>query len=191
MSLCALKRFDEGLALTARAIALDPLSVAPSWTREMCLSMAGRHDEVLAQHKQTVELDPNFYVFDPFAGVAYREKKMWKEAVAEYQRYHEVTGLPVAGLAVTYAGMGRSADARKILQEFLDKAARQYVSPELVAIAYAGLGEQNNAFHWLERAYEARSAWLASGILSSPDYDSLRGDPRFGALVRKMGLAKE
>jgi len=132
-----LKRFDEGLALTARAIALDPLSVMPSWTREFCLSMAGRHDEVLAQHTQTAELDPNFYYFDPFAGVAYREKKMWKEAVAEYQRYHEVTGLPVAGLAVTHARMGRTADARKILQEFLDKAARQYVSPEQVAIVYA------------------------------------------------------
>ncbi len=190
LSLCCLTRFDEGLAHTARAIALDPLSVMPPWTREFCLSMAGRHDEVLAQHRQTAELDANFFYIDSFTGLAYREKKMWKEAVAEYERYHEVTGLPLAGLAVTYARMGRARDARKILQQLLDKAKRQYVSPEQLAIVYAGLGENESAFQWLERAYEARSAWLASGILSSPDYDSLRGDPRFPAFVRKMGLAK-
>jgi len=138
--------------------------VMPAWTREFCPSMAGRHDEVLAQHKQTAELDANFFYFDSFTGLAYREKKMWTEAVAEYQRYHEVTGLPLAGLAVTYARMRRAGDAHKILQGFLDKASRQYVSPEQVAIIYAGLGETESAFQWLElRRSPGGSAFSGAG----------------------------
>jgi hypothetical protein len=68
----------------------------------------------------------------------------------------------------------------------LDLAAHKYVSPELVAMTYANLGEKNQAFVWLEKAYEARSAWLISGIAVLPQYDPIRGDPRYTALLRKM-----
>ncbi|HYN10069.1 MAG TPA: protein kinase [Vicinamibacterales bacterium] len=186
-SLCGRKRYEEGLALTARAMTLDPLSVMPTWTRELCLSRARRHDEVLAQHKVSAELDPNFFYDDAFAGVAYREKKMWNEAVKEYQRYQEVTGLPSSGLAVTYARMGRTADARKILEQLLAKADRTYVSPDQVAIVYAGLGDMDRAFEWLERAHEARSAWFGTALHSSA-YDTLRRDPRFAVLIKKTGI---
>lgn len=55
---------------------------------------------------------------------------------------------------------------------------------------YASLGEKDQAFAWLDRAYDARSAFMTVGILASPDYDPLRSDPRFDALLRKMGLKK-
>jgi hypothetical protein len=64
------------------------------------------------------------------------------------------------------------------------------VSPEQVAMTYTNLGEKDEAFAWLERAYEARSAFLAVGVLTSPAYDPLRSDPRFATLLKKMNLEK-
>ena len=178
----------KGCAATERAIALDPLAPMASWARANCLATARRYDEAIEQHRKTGELDPNFYYFDSPGGLAYREKGMYPEAVADYLHVRQATGQPVAGLAVTYAKMGRTEEARAVLSEFLDLSARQYVSPEQVAMIYASLGERDQAFAWLERAYEARSAFLVVGILTSPAYDPLRADPRFAALVKKMGI---
>ena len=153
--------------------------------------MARRYDEVIEQHKKTEELDPNFFYWDSPVGVAYREKRMYAEAVAEYQHVRQITGgQPVAGLAITYARMGRTAEARNILREFLELSARRYISPEQIALIYASLGEKDQAFARLDRAYEARSGFLPTGILTWPDYDPLRADPRFTSLLRKMGLEK-
>lgn len=64
------------------------------------------------------------------------------------------------------------------------------MSPDEIALIYASLGDKDQAFAWLDRAYEARSAFLITGILGSPNYDPLRSDPRFDALLRKIGLWK-
>jgi eukaryotic-like serine/threonine-protein kinase len=188
LCLCASKRFDEGLAEVDRAIALDPLNGFPSWTREYCLSLARRHDDVLAQHKKSQELDPNFFYLDSWSGIAWREKKMYAESAAEYERVRQVSGGPVAGQAVTFARMGKTAEARKILQEFLDLSKRRYVSPDQIAMIYANLGEKDRAFEWLDKAYEARTGMCA--MLFTPSYDPIRSDPRFGALLKKIGLEK-
>jgi hypothetical protein len=68
--------------------------------------------------------------------------------------------------------------------------ARRYVSPEPVAIVYTSLGEKDQAFAWMEKANEAKSGWLATSLMTFPDYDPLRSDPRFPALLMKMGLAR-
>ena len=190
LTLCSWKRFDEGLAEAARAIDLDPLSPVPSYARATCLWRARRYDDAIEQDKKTRELDPNFYYFESPAGLSYREKGMYAESVREYQHVQQVTGAPVSGLAVTYARMGHVGEARAILQQLLSLAKYRYVSPEQVAMIYANLGEEDEAFAWLERAYEARSAFLAVGVLTSPAYDPLRSDPRFAALLKKMNLEK-
>jgi len=187
-SLCSRKRFGEGLAESERAINLDPLSAAPSWVREYCFTMSRRYDEALAQHQKTSELDPNFFYLDSPAGIAYREKGMFAESVAEYQRLQKVTGQPMPGLAVTYARMGKTGEARAILREMLDLAARKYVSADRVAMIYANVGEKDQAFVWLDKACEAHSGWLISGNLVSPQFDPIRADPRYAALLKKMKL---
>src|SRR3954447_4476928 len=188
--LCAMGRFEEGLAEVGRAMVLDPLSPAPSRSREQCLLSARRYDETIAQHAKTAELDASFFYYDSLAGAAYREKGMFAESVAEYQRLQRVTGGQFfAGLAITYARMGKTAEARAILKQFLEFSKRKYVSPDKIALMYASLGEKDEAFAWLDRAFENRSGFLAA-FLVTPDYDTLRSDPRFDVLMRKMGFKK-
>ena len=189
ITLCATNRSSEGLAEAERAITLDPLNAWPNWTREYCLCLGRRYDETIEQHKRTDELDPNFYYLDSWVGVAYREKKMYEQSAAEYKRIRQATGSPSAGLAVTYVRMGKIAEAREILREFLEASKRQYISPEQVATIYAALGENDQAFEWLQRAYDARSAFLVTSYVS-PAFDPLRSDPRFTELLRKMNLSK-
>ena len=114
--------------------------------------MARRYDEAIEQRKRTSELDPNFFYFDSPVGIAYRQKGMYAEAVAEYQHVQQVTGGPVSGLAVTYARMGRTSAARNILQELLERAGRRYVSPEQVALIYASSARRTRPSHgWTGR----------------------------------------
>jgi len=191
LALCAMERWDEGIAEADRAIQLDPLAPMPSWIREYCLVVSRQYDKAIRQHKRTAELDPNFYYSESSLGIAYREKGMFAEAVAEYQRLQRAMGgQPLMGLAITYARMGKTAEARNILNELLKRSERQYVSPDEIALIYANLGEKDQAFAWLDRAYEARSAFLITRIMGCPNYDPLRSDPRFDALRRKIGLRK-
>ncbi len=187
--LCASNRWDQGLVEADHAITLDPLSAWASWTREYCLCLAGRYNETIEQHKKTEELDPNYYYLDSWVGMAYREKNMYAESVAEYLDAQQITGSPIAGLAVTYARMGKIAEATEILRELLELAKRRYVWPEQVAMIYANLGEKDQAFAWLEKAYEARSGSMSSS-LTYATYAPLRSDPRFSTFLRKIGLEK-
>ncbi len=170
-----------------RAIGLDPLNAWPCWMREYCLSVARRHDEVIAQQKRTKELDPYLYYLDSWVGLAYREKGMYAESVAEYQRIQQLTGTPIAGLAITYARMGKTAESQNILNEILQLSKRKYVTPEHIAAIYASLGNKEEAFVWMDKAYEARTGALPV-TFASPIFDPLRSDPRFTALLKKMRL---
>jgi len=77
------------------------------------------------------------------------------------------------------------------IKQFLELSDREYVSPRQIALICAGLGEGERVFERLDRAYEARSALMNVGILNSPEYDPLRSDPQFEALVRMIGLKKQ
>ena len=93
--------------------------------------------------------------------------------------------IPLHGLAVTYARMGETDEARRILQELHELSRETYVAPDKFAIIYAALGENDRAFEWLERASEAHSAGMM-WLRGFPEYDSIRSDPRFEALLRRL-----
>jgi adenylate cyclase len=189
LALCSRKHVDQGLAMFDRAISLDPLAPLPSWGREWCLCTARRFDEVLEQHKRTAELDPNFFYLTAPLAMAYLEKGMLPQSLAEYEHARRVTGRPVAGMALTLVRMGRLTEARTVLQGFRNEAASRYVAPEGVASVYAALGDKDQAFVWLNKAYETHSGGgLVSGMLNFPDFDPIRADPRFATLVKKIGI---
>jgi eukaryotic-like serine/threonine-protein kinase len=187
ISLCERRQYEAGLAEADRAIALDPLNVWPSWVREYCLCIGRRYDEVIAQHRKSEELDPRFFYSDSWSGVAYREKKMYAESVTEYEKARTITGTPLPGLAVTYARMGKNAEARAVLQELLELNRKRYIPPEFFSEIYAALGDKDEAFRWLDKSYDARSAFLPA-LLYSPLFDDLRADPRFPEMVKKRNL---
>jgi hypothetical protein len=84
---------------------------------------------------------------------------------------------------------GRTGEARRLLGEIRARASRGYASPIWSALAHLGLHEIDAAFEWLDRAYEERDGSLIL-VTASPEFDPLRSDPRFGALLKRMGLER-
>jgi Flp pilus assembly protein TadD len=117
---------------------------------------------------------------------------MFEEAITAFQRAMSVTQSPaktlaMAGLGHVYAVSGRKTEARKILAELQRLSEHSYVQATDVALVYAGLGDKDKAFAWLDKAYEEHSFAL-SNLKVEPRFDPLRSDPRFTDLLRRMGL---
>jgi TolB-like protein/Tfp pilus assembly protein PilF len=184
--LCTSGRTAEGLVQLEHASAVDPFNAYVHWMRDGCHLMARDYDRIIEEHRESAELDPDFFYWDSWLAIAYREKGLYEESVSEYRNAQELMGqVPLHGLAVTYARMGRTEEARRILEELHGLARETYVAPDKFAMIHAALGENDQAFEWLERAREAHSAgmmWL-DGF---PEYDSVRSDPRFEALLRRL-----
>jgi tetratricopeptide (TPR) repeat protein len=148
---------------------------------------ADRIDDAIEAGKRGVEIDPNYVYFDPALADAYREKGDFKEAVALYEKAQAARQLPSVGLAITYAKMGRREDARRILDQLIEKSRQQYVASDSIATVYVALGEKDEAFRWLDRAFQEHSA-PAYSFLFHPEYRALRSDPRFADLLRRIGV---
>ena len=182
------RNHSEALAQLDHAIRLDPLSPVPSWTKEWVMLWAHEYDGLIEQHRKTAELDPNFFYMDSFVGAAYREKGMFKEALAEYLKAQKlVPEQPLYGLAITYARLGRRAEARKILLDLETTATKRYIPKSTIGMVYAALGDNDRAFQWFERAYEDGDAILSEfGV--SPEYESVQSDSRYASLLKRLGL---
>ena len=189
--LCLTGQVDRGIAQADRAIQLDRLAPLGGFVREWCLHMAHRYDDVIAQHGKTIAIDPTFIYLDSFLGAAYRELGRYDQAVAEYRRAQQYMGdLPLHGLAITYARMGRTREAREVLGRLEAYARNHYVNPVFLAGIYASLGNPDRALQYLERAITDRTV-LAAGISFWPELAPLHTDPRFVALIKRVGLPTE
>ncbi|HYW30250.1 MAG TPA: protein kinase [Gemmatimonas sp.] len=187
---CGIGRIDDGLRAAKAAIALDPLSALASWSRERCLYMGRRYDQLVAEHAQTVASwpDARFFYWDSFLGAAYREKGQYAEALAEYERAQQAAGdVPLFGYAVTLARAGQTAKAQVMLERLRAYGRDHYVNPISMVAIYAALGDRNEAFAWLDRTVADRTGWLW-GIATWPEFDSLQQDPRHTQLIQRMGL---
>ena len=182
-------RHDEALAKIERAQELEPLSLIMSTDHGMILYLARRYDQAIEQFRKTLEMDPNFFRAHLWLGRAYVQKGMYKEAVEEFQRARQLDDKPLvlAGLGHAFAASGRRGDAQKVLSELSQLSKRMYVDSYYVAAIHAALGDREQAFQSLEKAYDDRSSWL-SRIKVDPVFDSLHSDPRFTNLVQRIGL---
>jgi serine/threonine protein kinase/tetratricopeptide (TPR) repeat protein len=183
-------RRAEGLAELKRSQELDPLSPEMNGLFGWNLYFARRYDEATDQLRKTVELDPNFWFGQSFLGHAYARVGQFVPALAALEKARAGAGPiaePLAATAIVQALSGRKPEARKTLDDLLERAKQTYVSPYQVAVVYAALDDRDRAFTWLEKAYENRS-WYMAALLVDPDLDVLRSDPRFAALVRRVGL---
>lgn len=184
--LLSLGQADSALAEMRRGVALEPLSAALSANLEWHLLMQHKFAEAIAQHRRTQQLDSSYFFGDSWAAAANRELGRFDESRRLYEEAQVFRGgHPLPGLAVTYARMGDTTRARRILGDLLVRARQGSVNPEGIAEVYSALGARDSAFAWLERAVRNRSnalAWLRFNAV----YDPIRSDPRFGALVQRI-----
>jgi adenylate cyclase len=183
-------RVEEANEQGRRALEVDPLSVTARWCLGWAFLNAGRSDEAIEQISKAMELNPNSAWARTFLGRAYLTKGMQQRGIEEMETARRdgpddvfVLGLLGYGYAVT----GRRADAFKVLQSFDEMEKHRYVSRAARVYVYAGLGDKDKAFEWLEKAYQERSDALA-WFRKEPESQSLRSDPRFAALMHKVGF---
>ena len=183
-------RHAEALAEVMQARELDPLNMRIKTLEGQFLTNAGRTDEALTRLRETLEMDPNYYLARLCASSAYTEKGMYAEAVSEAQKAREIAGAgstrAAASLGYALAKLGKEAEARSILEDLL-KSSRRYVSPYGIALVYNGLGKRDEALTWLERAYAERHQGMVF-LKVEPKWNSLRPDPRFQNLMRRVGF---
>ena len=188
--LVAMGRFDEAIAEAKRAQELEPLSFIGNSHLGWILYLAGRYDEAIAHCKRLLDVDPNFFPARRYLGLVYEQKGMYKEAIDEFQQGVKLSGNPLmmSLLGHAYAASGKKSEAKRILAE-LDQQKQRYVSPYTIATIYAGLGEKDQAFKWLEKAYEERDIWLMN-LRIDPVLKPIRADQRFTNLVQRIGLSQ-
>ncbi len=187
-SLSALGQSENEIAEMKRALELDPLSLIINSNLGAAYIHARRFDEAIAQLRKTVELDGGFYFARYNLGLALELKGSISEAVAEYQRAIALNDdpLPLALLGQLYARIGRSDEARQILEQLRERRRQRYVQAYCLAVVNLGLGDHNEAINWLEEGYRERDGFGMGTIRIDPLLDSLRGDPRFEALAEKV-----
>jgi serine/threonine-protein kinase len=181
-------RNSEAIAAARRGVELDPLSLIGYWDLALVYYEARQFDQAIEACRKAIEIDQNFPLSHLGLGMAYKQKGMTEEAIAEFQ-HPSLQGRPDAlgYLGHTLAVSGKRSEAMKILDDLKEQSKQRYVAPLDIAVLYVGLGEKDQAFEQLEKAYEERTVRLYR-IKTDPVFDSLRSDPRFTDLLRRMGL---
>ncbi|MGA9308277.1 MAG: tetratricopeptide repeat protein [Candidatus Sulfotelmatobacter sp.] len=184
-------RFDEGIAEAMRARELDPLSLPINNALGGRLLAAGRYDEALRQVQATLELDQHFAPAHQTLGWVYLHSGKQDDAIREFQSALELAGTADTDiqldLGFAYAVSGRLDEAKRILANLRQLQQQGMVPAASLATLYGALGESNEAFVWLEKAYEEKDPQLTY-LKAGRRFEPLRGDPRFGQLVRRVGL---
>jgi len=186
--LSLLGRHDEAIAEMKKAEALDPLSLIINADLAELLVLAHSYDESIRQSRKTIEMDPNFALAHNQLAQAYLQKHMNDDAIAELQKASHLSGgssTVLANLARAYAATGKRSEVIKLLNDLKKRSNPIYSHGSEIAVVYVALGDKDQAMNWLEKSYEER---FNPGVLLRPGFDSLRSDPRFEDLVRRIGL---
>jgi TolB-like protein/DNA-binding winged helix-turn-helix (wHTH) protein/Flp pilus assembly protein TadD len=188
--LATMGRSEEAAQQDARALELDPLSPLISTAVGLHLYYARQYRQAIDQHRKALELEPEFAVSRLNLGRAYLGAGMFPEAVAELERAVRLSDrspATLAALAQAYGLAGQMERARELLQEMVGRSKTSYVSPFDIALVYIGLGDKDQAFAWLQRAYEEHCPALVY-LRLHPWADGLRSDPRFQNLLGRLRL---
>src|SRR5882724_9485704 len=192
--LMGLGNFDQSIAEIKRAIELDPLSAEANIWLGIALLDGHRYDEALQQLRTTVEAEPDNWLAHLYFARALEKKGELSGAIAELKKTTLIEGAPaevVSALGYAYAVSGNKAEAEKIilqLKEQSEQSKQFYVPAYGIATIYAGLGDKERAFAYLEKEY-ANGAFYLNYLKVDPEVDNLRSDPRFADLLRRVRLA--
>jgi serine/threonine protein kinase/TolB-like protein/Tfp pilus assembly protein PilF len=190
--LTATGRLEEAVQEMKKALELEPTSLVMNTFMGATLYYAGRYDEAIDQCRRTIQMDPNFAVAHWHLGLAYEQKQVLDAATEEFKKAISLSGgspLMRAALGRAYTKSQKKHEANEMLNELNELAKRQYVSAYEVAKIYVALGNSEQAFQLLEKAYAEHSFHLAN-LNVCPQFKSVRSDPRFQDLVQRLGLAR-
>jgi serine/threonine-protein kinase len=189
--LAAMGRKDEAIATAAEGQRVDPLSLLGNFGPGSISVFTRQWGLATQQLRGAIDLDATYWLDHIFLGRAYEQQDKLPDAFAAFenalkldQDHAEIW----SALGHAYAVSGNQAEAQKVLHRLQDPRALSYVAPYNVAIVYAGLGNRDQTFAWLDRAYKQRSYYLPVYLTTHARLDGLHGDPRFLDLRRRIGL---
>jgi tetratricopeptide (TPR) repeat protein len=187
--LTSLGRVDEGMAELKRALELDPLSLIISANLGDVFQFSRHYNQAIEQYNKTLEMDKNFALAYRSLSDAYWNNGMYADAVRAWQKslITEGSSQLAAKMGEAYSRSGYKGALQAWLQYSIGSSNRAYLAPASVAAVYLRLGEEEHAFEWLEKAYQAHDGWLVY-LKVDPSFDNLRSDPRYADLLRRMGL---
>ena len=177
----ALGQQSANLAERKLAQELDPLNLTAGTDVGTAYFYLGQYDKAIEEQRKTLELNPGFYKALVNLGEVYEAKAMYADAIAVYDKAGAL-----ASVGHAYAASGRKAEARKILRELDQESKHRYVSPYDRALIYIGLGENDQAIAWLERAEEQNVPLHHINV--DQRFNSLRSDKRYQQLLRRIGF---
>ncbi len=182
-----LGRYEEAVAALKHALILDPLALYNYGDAVFIYNLGRQYDQAIETYHKALEVDPKFP--RPTLAWAYVGKGQSAQAIAEAQRVRQITDSPLilASLAGVYAVSGDRGESEKLLKELTEISKRRYVCAYEMAQAYASLGQKEEAFQWLEKAYRDRSTCMIYLKMDSR-FDPLRADPRFQDMLRRVGF---
>ncbi len=183
-------RQDEAISVARRASELDPVSAARSHTLSVQLLLARHFDEAISECRRTIELDRDFSVaYEVLAG-ALAAKGLYRDALPFAEKAVELSphnAMSRAYLGYIYGRLGTRARALGIVDELTTASKERFIPALSFAVVFTGLGQKDQAFAWLDKAYEQRFNRLAY-LKREPVWDSLRSDSRFDDILRRIGL---
>jgi eukaryotic-like serine/threonine-protein kinase len=177
----------EAISLADRLIQVDPLSAVAARLRAEALAWGGRSQEALRQDSIAKKLDPQVVIWESSDGIALLQMGRLDEAAAAFTAFEKRFDQPSVGLAMTYGRMGKRAEALKVIHEFEARERRQWVDPNFIAIAYAGIGDADHTMEWLETSFRKKTFSLRAFMnWDMPWLRGVRDDPRFIDLKRRV-----
>ena len=188
--LVPMRRLDEAVAASRRALELNPLSPFLHFRLGYRYFLTRQWDRAIEHCRNALELDPHYYPAHLILGVSWVRTGKCGEAVRAMETAAQLAARSPFVLGIlgsTYARAGRVGQARKLIAELQELAQKTYVHPYCFMTIYFGLGEIDTGFEWFEKAVDERDSWILH-ILVHPAFDPLRSDPRYPALLRKMNL---
>jgi serine/threonine-protein kinase len=185
-----LGRHEEAIAEQERAIELEPVSLLLNALQGMYLYHARRDDQAFAQLQKTLRIDPNFWIAYLMLGKVYAQQQKYPEALAEFTKAKDFShgNSETIGSIGYVAGLtGDKTTAQAALDELKARSEQAYIPPCNIALVYNGLGEQDEALRWLEKAVNDRDVRLTL-LKVDPRWDSFRSNPQFVAILERIGL---
>jgi TolB-like protein/Flp pilus assembly protein TadD len=180
----------DAIAELKKAVELDPLAPAGKAALILFYTYARQPDRAIEESRRVLDAFPNFFLVHAALGAAYEQKRMYPQAIAEFER--EIALSPgdadaLARAAHAYAVAGNRGKALPLLAKLQHPAAGTYVPPSDLAAVYAGLADKRQCLAWLVRGLEERAPGMME-IHVDPAFDWLRGDPDFQAIIHRVGL---